>query len=41
MLKRDRRSRTDALLSYEGLAGEYARQVIDHAVALRGWTGPH
>jgi transposase-like protein len=24
---------TDALLSYEGLAGEYAHQVIDHAVA--------
>jgi transposase-like protein len=24
---------TDALLSYEGLAGDYAHQVIDHAVA--------
>jgi transposase-like protein len=24
---------TDALLSYEGLAGEYAHQVVDHAVA--------
>jgi transposase-like protein len=24
---------TDALLSYEGLEGEYANQVIDHAVA--------
>src|SRR5262249_7707759 len=24
---------TDALLSYDGLAGEYAHQVIDHAVA--------
>ena len=23
---------TDALLSYEGLAGEYAHQVVDHAV---------
>src|SRR5207245_5124200 len=23
---------TDALLSYEGLAGDYAHQVIDHAV---------
>jgi hypothetical protein len=24
---------TDALMSYEGLAGEYAHQVVDHAVA--------
>ena len=24
---------TDALLSYDGLAGDYAHQVIDHAVA--------
>jgi transposase-like protein len=24
---------TDALLSYSGLAGDYAHQVIDHAVA--------
>lgn len=24
---------TDALLSYEGLAGDYAHQVVDHAVA--------
>jgi hypothetical protein len=24
---------TDALMSYEALAGEYAHQVVDHAVA--------
>ena len=32
---------TDALLSYEGLAGEYAHQVIDHAVAYVDWAGSH
>ena len=32
---------TDALHSYEGLATEYAHQVVDHAIAIRGWPGTH
>src|SRR4051794_39081858 len=32
---------TDALLSYEGLASDYAHQVIDHAVKVRRPQGTH
>ena len=32
---------TDALLSYEGLATDYAHQVIDHAVQYSGWPRTH
>ena len=32
---------SDALKSYDGLAGEYAHQVIDHAVAYVDGSGPH
>jgi ISXO2-like transposase domain len=32
MLKRDRLCTPGTLLSYNGLAGEYAHQVVDHAV---------
>ncbi len=31
---------TDALLSYEGLAGEYAHQVVDHAPFSREYPTP-
>jgi len=32
---------TDALLSYEGLASEYAHQVVDHATGIRGRPRAH
>jgi transposase-like protein len=32
---------SDALKSYDGLAGDFTHQVIDHAVASRRWTGSY
>jgi transposase-like protein len=32
---------TDALLSYEGLEGDYAHKVVDHCRAIRRWPRAH